>query len=121
MSQQSPKATVDPHKVEEAPKAEPHKDEAKKADGPHAADDAAHPKDAVGESAHKEDHKDAPPQPAPAQPHTEEHALEAQMSKQETQDDADIKAIKEKMTKLKDQQPAPEKKDEMIKHLLARL
>lgn len=25
------------------------------------------------------------------------------------------------MTKLKDQQPAPEKKDEMIKHLLARL
>ena len=43
------------------------------------------------------------------------------MTKQEKEDDADIKAIKEKMSKLKDQQPAPEKKDEMIKHLLARL
>lgn len=43
------------------------------------------------------------------------------MTKQEKEDDADIKAIKEKMNKLKDQQPAPEKKDEMIKHLLARL
>ena len=43
------------------------------------------------------------------------------MTKQEKEDDADIRAIKEKMNKLKDQQPAPEKKDEMIKHLLARL
>lgn len=78
MSQQSPKANVDPHKVEqqphpEAPKAEVHKTEEPHKDGPPAAD--THPKDVVGDSAHKEEHKEAPVQPAPA--HNEEGVLEA--------------------------------------------
>lgn len=128
MSQQSPKANVDPHKVEqphpEAPKPEAHKAEEQKAEAPHKEEAHAadtHPKDVIGDSAHKEEHKEVPPAQQPAPVHNEEGVLEAQMKKQETQDDAEIKAIKEKMTKLKDQQPAPEKKDEMIKHLLARL
>lgn len=96
MSQQSPKASVDPLKVEEKPnpeapmtdakKPEPNKEEAKKADGP--ANDSANTKDVVGDSAQKEEHKETPPQPqpqpAPAPPQNEEVALEAQMSKQET-------------------------------------
>ena len=129
MSQQSPKASVDPLKVEqphpEAPKPEVHMEEEPHKDGAKPADNAAHPKDVVGDSAHKEEpKKEVPAQPVPAQPapaQNEEGQLEAQMKKQETQDDAEIKAIKEKMTTLKNQQPAPEKKDEMIKHLLARL
>lgn len=56
----------------------------------------------MGEPAPKKD-APAPPLPAPAPPNNEEGVLEAQMTKQETQDDAEIKAIKEKMTKLKDQ------------------
>ena len=129
MSQQSPKASVDPVKVEqphpEAPKPEVNKAEELQKDGPKPADNNAQPKDVVGDSANKEDpKKEVPAQPVPAQPapvQNEEGVLEAQMKKQETQDDAEIKAIKEKMTTLKNQQPAPEKKDEMIKHLLARL
>ncbi len=129
MSQQSPKASVDPVKVEqpnpEAPKPEVNKAEEPQKDGPKPADNNVQSKDVVGDSANKEEpKKEVQAQPVPAQPapvQNEEGVLEAQMKKQETQDDAEIKAIKEKMTTLKNQQPAPEKKDEMIKHLLARL
>ena len=72
MSQQSPQKSVDPLKVEqphpEAPKAEPHKEEEPHKDGPNAADNGAHPKDVVGDSAHKDEpKKEVPAQPAPAQ------------------------------------------------------
>lgn len=43
------------------------------------------------------------------------------MQKQEAEDDADLKALKEKLKKLKDTQPPSEKKDELIKHLMSRL
>ncbi len=106
MSQESPKATVNPPKVEDKPQnPEPPKPDVKNPDPPKEdknaePTDSADPKDVVGEPVPK---KDAPPLPAPAPPNNEEGVLEAQMTKQETQDDAEIKAIKEKMTKLKDQ------------------
>jgi len=43
------------------------------------------------------------------------------MKKQELEDDADLKALKEKLVKLKETQPPSEKKDELIKHLMSRL
>ena len=43
------------------------------------------------------------------------------MQKQEAEDDADLKALKEKLKKLKDTHPPSEKKDELIKHLMSRL
>ena len=43
------------------------------------------------------------------------------MQLQEKEDDADLKALKEKLKKLKDTQPPSEKKDELIKHLMTRL
>lgn len=43
------------------------------------------------------------------------------MQQQEMKDDADLKAIKEKAKNLKDNMPSVEKKDDLIKHLMARL
>lgn len=43
------------------------------------------------------------------------------MQKQELEDDADLKALKEKLKKLKETQPSSDKKDELIKHLMSRL
>lgn len=43
------------------------------------------------------------------------------MNKQELEDDADMKALKEKLKKLKETQPASNNKDELIKHLTSRL
>ena len=43
------------------------------------------------------------------------------MTAQEKEDDADLKALKEKLKKLKDSQPPTDKKDELIKHLMSRL
>ena len=39
------------------------------------------------------------------------------MRKQELEDDADLKALKEKLKAMSTQAPPLEKKDEMIKHL----
>ncbi len=50
----------------------------------------------------------------PDQPLTEE-----QMKMQEEEDDADLKALKEKLKRLEKKQPTD--KDELIKHLMERL
>lgn len=49
------------------------------------------------------------------------NALEEAMHKQEQEDDADLRALKEKLKAMSTQAPPPEKKDEMIKHLMSRL
>lgn len=43
------------------------------------------------------------------------------MKKQEMEDDADLRALKEKLKALSTQAPPPEKKEEMIKSLMERL
>jgi hypothetical protein len=47
--------------------------------------------------------------------------LEEAMKKQEMEDDADLRALKEKLKALSTQAPPPEKKEEMIKSLMERL
>lgn len=43
------------------------------------------------------------------------------MAKQEKEDDADLKALKEKLKVLQDTQPSSDKKDDLIKNLTLRL
>ena len=43
------------------------------------------------------------------------------MQQQEKEDDADLKALKERLKTLKDSQPPSDRKDELIKHLMTRL
>ena len=45
---------------------------------------------------------------------------EEEMQNQEEEDDADIKALKDKLKRLADQKP-PENKDDLIEHLMERL
>jgi len=51
----------------------------------------------------------------------EEKTIEEQMTKQEKEDDADLKALKEKLKKLRETQPSSDKKDDLIKNLMSRL